>query len=619
MGAWLYWRSVPGTKDLFVLENSTVFAAKSSASNKLFALFLQKTCVCQFFFVILHQISFFMGQSRLITVFCKNTGKYYDIPRGLTLREIYDRLSIHLPYDCLAGVVNYKLEDMGYVVFKPKNIEFVDASCATGMRCYVRTLSMVLSRAIHDLYPRADLRIEHPISKGYYCVIQWPKGEERALTSDMVKGLRTRMQEIVDANEEIVVEEKQAEQVMELFGGRTDGERALFMTLGNPYIRYFRMGDYIDYYTDVLAPSTGYLNIFDLEPYFDGMLLRIPNRQHPDCLEEAIPQDKMFGIFSEYVGWNKLLGISNIGELNALCRTPRAYEMIKLAEALHEKKVGIIADMITNRPGGRPKFVLISGPSSSGKTTFSKRLTIQLMVNGIRPVVISMDNYFVNRIDTPKDKKGDYDFEDIHALDLDLFRQQLQDLLDGKEVSLPTYNFEDGKRYFMGNKLKIEKDNVIILEGIHALNPELIPNIPRHETFRIYVSALTTINVDNHNWIPTTDTRLIRRVVRDYRYRGYSARETIARCDSVVRGEEKWIYPFQEYADAMFNSALIFELSVLKRHAEPLLSQVPKSCPEYTEAYRLLNLLAYVEQIAEKEIPPTSMLREFLGGSSFRY
>lgn len=560
-----------------------------------------------------------MGQSRLITVFCKNTGKYYDIPRGLTLREIYDRLSIHLPYDCLAGVVNYKLEDMGYVVFKPKNIEFVDASCATGMRCYVRTLSMVLSRAIHDLYPRADLRIEHPISKGYYCVIQWPKGEERALTSDMVKGLRTRMQEIVDANEEIVVEEKQAEQVMELFGGRTDGERALFMTLGNPYIRYFRMGDYIDYYTDVLAPSTGYLNIFDLEPYFDGMLLRIPNRQHPDCLEEAIPQDKMFGIFSEYVGWNKLLGISNIGELNALCRTPRAYEMIKLAEALHEKKVGIIADMITNRPGGRPKFVLISGPSSSGKTTFSKRLTIQLMVNGIRPVVISMDNYFVNRIDTPKDKKGDYDFEDIHALDLDLFRQQLQDLLDGKEVSLPTYNFEDGKRYFMGNKLKIEKDNVIILEGIHALNPELIPNIPRHETFRIYVSALTTINVDNHNWIPTTDTRLIRRVVRDYRYRGYSARETIARCDSVVRGEEKWIYPFQEYADAMFNSALIFELSVLKRHAEPLLSQVPKSCPEYTEAYRLLNLLAYVEQIAEKEIPPTSMLREFLGGSSFRY
>ncbi len=560
-----------------------------------------------------------MGQSKLITVFCRNNGQYYDVPRGLTLKEIYDRIQLSLPYTCLACVVNYKLEDLGYTVYKPKDLEFVDASSATGMRCYVRTLSMVLARAIHDLYPTADLRIEHPISKGYYCVIQWPHGEDRTLTSTMIAALKARMQEIVDANEEIVVEEKQMDKVIELFENRLDGEQRLFKTLSNPYIRYFRMGDYIDYYADALAPSTGYLNIFDLEPYFDGMLLRIPNRRHPDCLEDAIPQDKMFEIFSEYVGWNRLLGVSNIGELNALCRTPRAFEMIKLAEALHEKKVSIIADMITHRPGGRPKFILISGPSSSGKTTFSKRLTIQLMVNGIRPVVISMDNYFVNRIDTPKDKKGDYDFEDIHALDLDLFRQQLQDLLDGKEVSLPTYNFEDGKRYFLGNKLKIESDNIIILEGIHALNPDLIPNIPRHTTFRIYVSALTTINVDNHNWIPTTDTRLIRRVVRDYRYRGYSARETIARCESVVRGEEKWIYPFQENADAMFNSALIFELSVLKRHAEPLLSQVPKSCSEYSEAHRLLSLLAYVEQIPEKEIPPTSMLREFVGGSSFRY
>ena len=560
-----------------------------------------------------------MGQSKLITVFCKNTQQYYDVPRGLTLKEIYERMGVQLPYTCLACVVNYKLEDLGYTVYKPKDLEFVDASCSTGMRCYVRTLLMVLCRALHDLCPEADLRIEHPISKGYYCVIQWPKGEEKTLTPEMIGKLKARMQEIVAADEEIVVEEKQMEKVVELFADRSDGEIRLFQTLSNPYIRYFRMGDYIDYYADVLAPSTGYLKIFDLEPYFDGMLLRIPNRHHPDCLEEAVPQDKMFEIFSEYVGWNRLLGISNIGELNSLCKTPRAFEMIKLAEALHEKKVGIIADMITNRPGGRPKFILISGPSSSGKTTFSKRLTIQLMVNGIRPVVISMDNYFVNRVDTPKDKKGDYDFEDINALDLPLFRQQVQDLLEGKEVSLPTYNFEDGKRYYMGNKLKIEPDNVIILEGIHALNPDLIPNIPRETTFRIYVSALTTLNVDNHNWIPTADTRLIRRVVRDYRYRGYSAQETIARRESVKRGEEKWIYPFQENADAMFNSALIFELSVLKRHAEPLLNAVPKSCPEYTEAHRLLNLLAYVEQIPEKEIPPTSMLREFVGGSSFRY
>ena len=427
------------------------------------------------------------------------------------------------------------------------------------------------------------------------------------------------MQEMIDADIPVVAEEIRIQEATELFKERTDGIESLFKTLGNPYVRYFKMGDYIDYYTDVLLPSTGYLNIFALEPYFDGMLLRIPARRQPDHLEEEVMQDKMFGIFSEYVGWNRLLNISNVGELNTVCKTKSTFNMIKLAEALHEKKVTQIADMIANRPGGRPKFVLISGPSSSGKTTFSKRLAIQLLVNGIKPVTIAMDNYFVNRVDTPKDENGEYDFENINAIDLELFRSQLQDLLDGKEVSLPTYNFEDGKRYFLGNTLKIEKDSIIILEGIHALNPSLIPNIPRQATFRIYVSALTTINVDNHNWIPTTDTRLIRRVVRDYRYRNFSARETIARCESVIKGEEKWIYPYQENADVMFNSALIFELSVLKRHAEPILAEVPKYCAEYSEAYRLLNFLAYFEPIPEKEIPPTSMLREFVGGSSFRY
>lgn len=559
------------------------------------------------------------NSSNAIQVFCKNTQQYYDVPRGSSLLDIYKLIGLQLPFDVVAGRVNYKLEDLNYYVYKPKNIEFVDASCASGMRCYVRTLSMVLSAAIRELYPQGDLRIEHPISKGYYCRIRWANDQDRQITSDMVRAIRERMVQIVNEDRPIIAEEKQMQEVIELFKDRSDGSTSLIKTLGNPYVRYFRMGDFIDYYTDVLLPSTGCLKIFDLEPYFDGMLLRIPNRQHPDCLEDSIPQDKMFGIFSEYVGWNRLLNISNVGELNRVCKSRATFDMIKLAEALHEKKVTQIADMITNRQGGRPKFVLISGPSSSGKTTFSKRLTIQLLVNGIKPVVISMDNYFVNRVDTPKDENGDYDFENINALDLPLFREQLQDLLDGKEVALPTYNFEDGKRYFLGNKLKIEKDNIIILEGIHALNPELIPNIPRQAAFRIYVSALTTINIDNHNWIPTTDTRLIRRIVRDYRYRNYSARETIARCESVVRGEEKWIYPFQENADVMFNSALIFELSVLKRHAEPILAEVPKYCEEYAEAHRLLNFLSYFESIPEKEIPPTSMLREFVGGSSFRY
>jgi len=557
-------------------------------------------------------------RNNLIQIFCNNTQSYYDVPRGSSLMEIYKLIDLHLPYPVVAARVNYKLKDLGFFVYKPKNIEFVDTSCASGMRCYVRTLSMVLSAAIRDVVPGGDLRIEHPISKGYYCKVR-QNNEDIHVTSDLIRDLKTRMQEIIAEDRPIIPEEKQIQEVIRLFENRTDGGVRLFKTLGNPYVRYFRMGDFIDYYTDVLMPSTGYLNIFDLEPYFDGMLLRIPNRVHPDVLEETVTQDKMFGIFNEYVGWNRLLNISNVGELNAVCKGKGTFDMIKLAEALHEKKVTQIADMITNRPGGRPKFVLISGPSSSGKTTFSKRLTIQLQVNGIRPVVISMDNYFVNRVDTPKDANGDYDFENINAIDLPLFREQLQDLLDGKEVSLPTYNFEDGKRYYLGNKLKIEKDNIIILEGIHALNPDLIPNIPRQATFRVYVSALTTISIDNHNWIPTTDTRLIRRIVRDYRYRNYSARETIARYESVIRGEETWIYPFQEYADVMFNSALMFELSVLKRHAEPILAEVPKYCAEYAEAHRLLNFLSLFEPIQEKEIPPTSMLREFVGGSSFRY
>ena len=557
--------------------------------------------------------------SNMIQIYCINTEQHYSVPRGSNLLEIYNMIGLQLPYRAVAARVNYCLENLNYYVYKPKNIEFVDISCAAGMRCYVRTLSMVLAAAIRKNYPEADLRIEHPISKGYYCRLQWSDGEDRLLTSDMVRQIQTTMQEMIDADIPVVAEEIRIQEATELFKERTDGIESLFKTLGNPYVRYFKMGDYIDYYTDVLLPSTGYLNIFALEPYFDGMLLRIPARRQPDHLEEEVMQDKMFGIFSEYVGWNRLLNISNVGELNTVCKTKSTFNMIKLAEALHEKKVTQIADMIANRPGGRPKFVLISGPSSSGKTTFSKRLAIQLLVNGIKPVTIAMDNYFVNRVDTPKDENGEYDFENINAIDLELFRSQLQDLLDGKEVSLPTYNFEDGKRYFLGNTLKIEKDSIIILEGIHALNPSLIPNIPRQATFRIYVSALTTINVDNHNWIPTTDTRLIRRVVRDYRYRNFSARETIARCESVIKGEEKWIYPYQENADVMFNSALIFELSVLKRHAEPILAEVPKYCAEYSEAYRLLNFLAYFEPIPEKEIPPTSMLREFVGGSSFRY
>lgn len=562
-----------------------------------------------------------------ITVYCKNTHSYHEVPRGISLIELRDMLNIRLQYPIIAAHVNYKEENLDFLLYKPKDVEFLDASSASGMRCYVRTLSMVLACAINELYPRADLRIEHPISKGYYCTLQWRKPKDGELASDtvnpkltpeMIESIKRRMLQIIKEDRKILEEEKRTKDVIQMFSTRMDGESTIFETLGNPYCRYFRMGDFIDYYTNTLMPSSGYINVFDLEPYFDGMLLRIPNRTNPTVLEDKIPQDKMFSIFSEYNSWNKLLNINNVSDFNVACKGNRSFMMIKLAEALHEKKIAQMADAIANREE-RPKFILISGPSSSGKTTFSKRLQIQLLVNGIKPVIISMDNYFVNRIDTPRDANGDWDFENINALDLPYFRQQMSDLMEGKEVELPTYSFEKGERVYEGQKLRLEKDSIIILEGLHALNPSLLPNIPRSATFKIFVSALTTINIDNHNWIPTTDIRLLRRIVRDYKYRNYSARDTIARCPSVLRGEQTWIYPYQEEADMMFNSALLFELAVLKRHAEPILAEVPKYCDEYTEAHRLIKFLQYFEPIPEKEIPPTSLLREFVGGSSFHY
>ncbi len=555
----------------------------------------------------------------LVTIYCKNNKQFVQIPCGTSLHDLYHQLALDLPYPVIAARVNYKVQNLNFLIYKPKDIEFIDATSDSGRRCYIRTLSMVMACAVRELWPTCDLRIEHPISKGFYCTIRESRDEAKRITPAIVEQLKSRMQAIVAEDRPIVTEERQTKEVIRLFGERKEGETTLFETLGNPYCRYYRMGDYIDYYTGALMPSTGYINLFDIEMYQDNILLRIPSRKNPNELAERSVQDKRFGIFKEFVGWNKLLHISNVGEFNKACKNQKSFEMIKLSEALHEKKVAQIADQIAHREGGVPRFVLISGPSSSGKTTFSKRLTIQLMVNGIRPVVISMDNYFVNREDTPRDENGEWDFEHLHTLDLPLFRQQVADLLDGKTVSLPFYNFETGKREFRGETLRLEKDTVVILEGLHALNPELMPNIPREVMFKIFVSSLTTVNLDNHNWIPTSDVRLIRRIVRDYRYRGYSARETIARLNSVQRGEDRWIAPFQEEADVMFNSALLFELAVLKRHAEPILDEVPKYCDEYTTAHRLKKYLSYFESIPEREIPPTSFLREFVGGSSFRY
>lgn len=554
--------------------------------------------------------------SKQVTIYCKNTKKYHDFPIGTSLIEIYEYLNIKLKYDVVAARVNYKVEDLNFLVYKPKDIEFIDASIASGMRVYVRTLCLVLSYAVKQLYPDAVLRILHSISKGYYCRIDYL---DKPLSAEDIENIKSEMRKCIQRGDKIIAEEKQVKEVKRLFAQQNNKHEDLFLfeTINVPYMRFFRLNDYIDYYNGVLLPSTDKLNIFDLLPYYDGFLLRIPSREDPVRLENFEVMPKLYEIFNEFVSWNKLMNLNTIGEFNIACKNKQSFDLIKISEALHEKKVAYIADMIDQRQN--VKLVLISGPSSSGKTTLSKRLSVQLMVNGLKPVIISMDNYFVNRVNTPKDESGDYDFETLHALDLPFFNKQMEQLLNGEEVELPFYNFENGTRMFKGEKIRLQHDTVIILEGIHALNPELLTEIPKEKIFKIYVSALTTISIDNHNWVPTTDTRLLRRIIRDHRYRNYSARDTIARWPSVRRGEEKWIFPYQEDADVMFNSALIFELAVLKKHAEPILAEVPKYCDEYTETHRLLKFLNFFVPILDSEIPPTSLLREFLGGSSFRY
>jgi uridine kinase len=552
-----------------------------------------------------------------VTIYCKNTKSYHNYPLGISLIEIYQDLKIEMKYQVVAARVNYKVEDLNFLIYKPKDIDFIDLSTSSGMRVYVRTLSMVLAKAVSELFPQATLCIEHPISKGYYCKLDNLNME---ITPDIISQIKERVNLIIKQGKRIICEEKQTSEVKELFiaNGHHKDKLALFDTLGNPYFRFFRIDDFIDYYNGVLMPSTDYLSLYDLIQYYDGLLLMVPNRENPFELEEAILLPKMFDIFKEYLSWNSIMNLNNVGEFNIACRDNQSFNLIKVSEALHEKKVASIADMITERKE-KVRFVLIAGPSSSGKTTFSKRLSVQLMVCGLKPVVLSLDNYFVNREDTPLDENGEWDFEHLHALDLPLLNQHLKQLLNGEEVEIPSFNFEDGKRCSKGEKLQLKEDGILVMEGIHALNPELIQDVPLETTFKIYVSALTTISIDNHNWIPTADTRLLRRIIRDYRYRNYSARETIARWPSVRRGEEKWIFPYQENADVMFNSALIFELAVLKRHAEPILAEVPKYCEEYTETHRLIKFLNYFVPIHDREIPPTSLLREFVGGSSFRY
>lgn len=554
----------------------------------------------------------------MLQIYCKNNNSTREFPEGSSLLDIYNGFNLAMPYGPVSAKVNNKVESLDFRVYYNKDIEFLDITSSSGMRTYVRSLFFILVKAVEELYPQGSISLEHPISKGYFCKLHI----DRTIGLDDVQRIKQKMQEIIAADIPYTRTESHTEEVVRLFEKRGMMDKArLLDTYGQLYSYYYQLGDTVDCYYSSLVPSTGYIRLFDIVKYYDGLLLRIPSRENPTKLEEVVKQEKMLEVFQEYHRWNQILGISTVGDLNVACNHGHATDLINVSEALQEKKIAQIADEITHRDqdGKRVKLVLISGPSSSGKTTFSKRLSIQLMTNGLKPYPISLDDYFVNRNDTPLDENGKHDFESLYAVDLPFFEEQLSTLLNGGEVELPRYNFTTGKREMSGKKLRIDEHMILIIEGIHALNPALNPHIPNENKYKVYVSALTTILLDNHNYIPTTDNRLLRRIIRDYKYRSYSAEETIARWPSVRAGEEKWIFPYQENADAMFNSALLFELAVLKDYVEPVLRKVPNRCPEYSEAHRLLRFLNYFVSVQDKELPPTSLLREFLGGSSFQY
>ena len=533
--------------------------------------------------------------------------------------EIYQGLNLDFPYQVVSAKVNNRSEGLNFRVYNNKDVEFLDVRDPSGMRTYVRSLCFILYKAVRELFPQGKLYVEHPVSKGYFCNLRIGRPIELA----DVTAIKQRMREIIAENIPFRRTECHTAEAVRIFSERGMNDKVrLLETSGSLYTFYYTLEDTVDYYYGNLLPSTGFIYLFDLVKYYDGLLLRIPNKQNPLVLDEMVKQEKMLDIFKEHLHWNHIMGLSNVGDFNLACQKGLATDLIKVAEALQEKKIAQIADEIYRRcqaDCGQGRLVLIAGPSSSGKTTFSKRLSIQLMTNGLRPYPISLDDYFVDRDKTPRDAQGNYDYESLYALDLRLFNEQLRALLNGEEVELPRYNFVTGKQEFRGEKLRIDRNTVLILEGIHALNPDLTPQIPDENKFKIYVSALTTISLDDHNWIPTTDNRLLRRIIRDFNYRGCSARETISRWPSVRAGEDKWIFPYQENADVMFNSALLFEFAVLRYHAEPILNSVPRNCPEYAEAYRLLKFIQYFIPLQDKEIPPTSLLREFLGGSSFNY
>lgn len=536
------------------------------------------------------------------------------VAAGATLEEVWQQTGLDMEYAPICARVNNKVEGMHYRVYNDRQVEFLDITSASGQRTYTRSLFFVLCKAVHDLYTPSKVTIDIPVSNGYYVDLNIG----RPVTLEDAGRIRQKMQEIINAAYPIHHHETTTEEAIKMFESLDSHSKVkLLRSQGSLYTTYYDVDGYVDYYYGAMLTNTSQLYLFGLEKYYDGLLLRIPSREHPAELGELVMQDKMFGIFKEHHRWQRILGLRTIGDLNEAIDQGRTNMLIHVSEALQEKKIAKIADEIANRKGIR--MVLIAGPSSSGKTTTCKRLSVQLLTNGIKPIDISLDDYFVDREKTPLDAHGDYDFEHLHALNLPLLNEQMNALFRGEEVELPRYDFPTGKSMMSGRRLRLHDDEILVVEGIHALNPELMAHVPQEQIYRVYASALTTLLLDSHNYIPTTDNRLLRRIIRDHKYRGVSAQETIRRWPSVRKGENKWIFPFQENADQMFNSAMLFELAVIKRQAESLLEQVPENCLEYAEAYRLRKFLKYIHPIPEDQLPPTSLLREFLGGSSFEY
>lgn len=551
---------------------------------------------------------------QMLLIRCKNNKKVLKVNVGSTLSEVFSASELKMDHGPVCARVNNKVQGMHYRLYNDKDVEFLDMRSGSGSRTYTRTLFFICCKAINDLYGNVEVRIDIPVSKGYYVHVNLG----RDITADDVARIRCRMQEIIDADTPIRRRMVTAEEAIRLFCEKGDMSKVkLLKGQGKLYTVYYQIDDFIDYFYGALLTSTSEVYLFDLVAYSDGMLLRVPSREDPGQLCPMPRQQKMFDVFKEHHEWQNIIGLRTVGDLNDAVDKGFATDIINVNEALQEKKIARIADQIAARHD--VKLVLLAGPSSSGKTTTCKRLSIQLLTCGLKPLQISLDDYFIDRDKTPLDANGEYDYESIHALNIVLINEQFNALFKGEEIELPRYNFQTGKSEKSGKRLKLGPNDIVVVEGIHALNPELTAQIPEQQKFRVYVSALTTILLDEHNYIPTTDNRLLRRIIRDYKYRGVSAQESIHRWPSVRAGEERWIFPYQENADAMFNSAMLYELAVIKQQAEPLLEQVPENCEEYAEAHRLLKFLRYFHAISYRQLAPTSLLREFLGGSSFKY